>query len=253
MENNSGFMYPREGYWLFCDSTFLAGHQPSDPALDFEGKEMRNNKNEPVYIRDVDLYQDKLAVDSRIHPWWAGDLTTLNGYYFEEEGGNFCYGADDLGATATLQKLVRGSSGKAENGDRIWAVILCPEAFSNSRRPASYRDASNAISVNTNFATVIPRSTTLLHEAFHLLRGGFFDSGDDEICKSQPIRGQALPSHAPLPRDRGGGETRMKPAQYSHKNYVLPARWGCFQVPVPVFPFASFVVLRLFYHLLPFV
>ncbi|KAL2867619.1 uncharacterized protein BJX67DRAFT_380966 [Aspergillus lucknowensis] len=87
-----------------------------------------------MYIRDI---QPGMS-------WWLGELTDLNGYYFTDYGGIYCY-EDDLGITAAIQPFVQGANGQAETADEIASIILCPYSFDNSPRPDSYRDANGLL------------------------------------------------------------------------------------------------------------
>lgn len=152
-----------------------------DPASDYEGNDILNEDGSKVRIKDIPEYAKELAKDPKAKPWWAGELTDLNGYYFTEDGGNYCY-TDELGLTADIQLLRRGASGQAEVDNEIHSVILCPYSFDGSPQPNSYRDANKLLKENTNLADAVPKSATLLHEMFHALRGGFFLTGNDEKC-----------------------------------------------------------------------
>jgi hypothetical protein len=149
--------------------------------LDYLGAEIKDQNNQDVPITNVPLYQQELAKDEDNKPWWAGELTSLKGYFFSEYGGNYCYD-DDLGVTADIQPLVQGANGQAETGNLVTTVIVCPYSFDESPRPNSYREANNLIGVGRNLAEVVPKSATLLHEAFHAIHGGIFLGGDDEEC-----------------------------------------------------------------------
>ncbi|KAH6856897.1 hypothetical protein B0I37DRAFT_351915 [Chaetomium sp. MPI-CAGE-AT-0009] len=179
---NDNPLYNSANYRLFCHSTFLSQHEPSSPALDYLGAEIQDQNGQNVLIRDVPLYQTELAKDADNKPWWAGELTGLNGYFFTEYGGNYCY-EDDLGVTNDIKPLVRGANGEAREGDTVTSVILCPYSFDGSPRPNSYREANGLLAVGRNLADAIPKSATLLHEAFHTIHGGYFLAGDDEICE----------------------------------------------------------------------
>jgi hypothetical protein len=172
--DNGQSIYPRSRFRLFCDSTFLALHQPTDPASDYKGEPILDGNGDPVPIQDVAEYQRRLDEDPNNEPWWSGDLTDLNGYYFTEYGGNYCY-EDDLGVTAGIEPL-----GTGEADPEITSVILCPYSFDGGQRPASYQDANNLLRAGTNLADAVPKSATLLHEAFHAIFGGIFLGGVEE-------------------------------------------------------------------------
>ncbi|KAL2788776.1 hypothetical protein BJX66DRAFT_308231 [Aspergillus keveii] len=197
-KDGGGNMYPSSGFWLFCDSTFLALHNPTDPASDYKGEPILDENGDPVPIRDVPEYQMRLEEDPNNEPWWSGDLTDLNGYYFTEYGGNYCY-EDDLGVTAGIEPL-----GGDEVGQDVVSVILCPYSFENGQRPDSYQDANNLLRAGTNLADAIPKSATLLHEAFHAIHGGIFLAGDNErydiatclnLATTDPVSAQHNPEN----------------------------------------------------------
>ncbi|KAF6823627.1 hypothetical protein CMUS01_10598 [Colletotrichum musicola] len=178
--------YSKEKFWLFCDSTFLSLHDPTDPASDYEGNEIKdeNDDSRTIRIMDVPTYQKHLAEDSDNKPWYSGELTKLNGYYFTEYGGNYCYD-DDLGITAAIYPLTKGANGAAEGGEDegvpvTASIVVCPHSFDGSPRPNSYREANALIRDGTNLADAVPKSATLLHEAFHAIHGDGFLSGSSE-------------------------------------------------------------------------
>ncbi|EAQ88350.1 predicted protein [Chaetomium globosum CBS 148.51] len=71
---------------------FLTEHQPNSPALDYKDDEIKDQNDQNVLVRDVPLYQSELAKDPENKPWWAGDLTSINGYFFSEHGASYCTG-----------------------------------------------------------------------------------------------------------------------------------------------------------------
>jgi hypothetical protein len=174
-------LYDKAAFWLFCHSTFLALHNPTDPAIDYQGNDILDQDGKQIRIVDVGNYQEKLSEDADNKPWWSGELTDLNGYYFTEYGGNYCY-EDDLGVTAAIQPLIQGANGQAQNADEIASVILCPYSFDGSPRPDSYKNANNLLASGTNLADAVPKSATLIHEAFHAIHGTEFLAGDEEKC-----------------------------------------------------------------------
>jgi hypothetical protein len=179
-------MYDRTEYWLFCHSTFLALHDPTDEALDYEGEEMVNQTNQPIRIMDVQEYQDKLAEYSENQVWWSGDLTTLKGYFFAENGSNYCYPTRDeydLGLTAAIRHLAQGANGEAQIRGEIAGIIICPWSFDGSLQPNSYREANGLLESGTNLAEAVPKSATLLHEAFHAVLGRGVLAGAAEECE----------------------------------------------------------------------
>ena len=166
---------------MFCHSTFLVLHEPTDPALDFLGNTIVDQDNDVVYIKDVKKYQDEIKKHAGNKPWGAGEPTNLNGYYFTDRDGDYC-ADDELGVAAAVQPFIQGANGQALNGDEIASVILCPHSFDGSPKPNSYLEANNLIEKGINLGDVVPKSTTLVHELFHALFGIAFLSGDDERC-----------------------------------------------------------------------
>lgn len=170
----------KTNFWLHCDSTFLSEHQTTDAAWDLNGKEMHNSKNELILIQDVDEY--KLQVSGKEKPWWPTNITDLNGYYFDEDGGHFC-SATNLGVTASIRRIERRPNGStlAPKDERIASIIICPSAFSNPRAPNNYRDASNNIVLpGKSLGDCLPKSATLLHETFHAIFGEVMLAGPAE-------------------------------------------------------------------------
>ncbi|KAF9873208.1 hypothetical protein CkaCkLH20_09371 [Colletotrichum karsti] len=174
--------YNRDDYLFFCDSTFFTLHERTDPALDFQGNEIRDQNGDPVPIDSVPEYRTALNEDPDNKAWWSGDLLeNMKGYFFTEYGANYCYD-DDLGVTADIQPYIQGANGQAVTGDSKTSLIMCPHSFDRTDMPNTYRDANNLItdSPPTNLADAIPKSATFLHEMFHTLYGGYFLAGDDE-------------------------------------------------------------------------
>ncbi|KAH8711252.1 hypothetical protein HC256_008066 [Beauveria bassiana] len=174
-----GGPYKKEHFWLFCDCTFLESHLPSQPAYDYLSNKIHDDDNEIVTIEKVKEYKKALAREPNARPWWSGAHSALKGYYFTEKGGDYCT-ESQLAATAHIEELNRPlPAGEAEKVE-IASVILCPESFNTTLRQANYRDANNLITDGTNLADGVPRSATLLHEAFHAIRGDDLFSGNDE-------------------------------------------------------------------------
>lgn len=175
--------YPRESFWLHCDTTFLEEKDPEDIAETYEGFNIIDDDGDLISISRIPGYQTQLKKDKSIKPWWAGDHTSINAYYFDALGANFCTG-DHLGLTAAVEPFERGPDGKAHPRSQIASIIVCPYAFDTSPKPNSYREANNLITAARSFADVVPKSATLLHEAFHALRGNAFLSGKAESSKN---------------------------------------------------------------------
>ena len=66
----------------------------------------------------------------------------------------------------------------------VQGIILCPYAFDNNEKPNDYGTALRQIQQGrTSLETVMPKSATLLHEAFHVVFGTSMLQGDNEVCK----------------------------------------------------------------------
>jgi len=182
-------MYDRSQYWLFCDSTFLALYPWTAPALDYEANEIRDRDGNNVPIEAIPGYSEKIGEDPDNEAWWSGDLTSLNGYFFDVLGGEFCAHRErneqgvlldpPLGVTASIEPLRRGPDGTAVPGDpsQIAGVIVCPYAFEDPKRPDSYREANQLLAQGTNLARAVPKSATLVHELLHVFMGDSFAAG----------------------------------------------------------------------------
>jgi hypothetical protein len=137
-----------------------------------------------------------------IVPWWAGTHTTANGYYFTSanSGGNYCNTPERDGLTAHLLLYVANPNGEATQHAEYSTMVLCPWSFTKPNRPDSWLIGPNQIRAGVSLETVLPKSTTLLHEAFHLVFGtGPFPGqleGGSEFCKSSLSRSlsPSLPS-----------------------------------------------------------
>ncbi|KAI8204379.1 hypothetical protein K4K49_003815 [Colletotrichum sp. SAR 10_70] len=171
------FKFPKERFWLHCHSTFLTEQSSTSPALDYEGKEIKKD-DKTITIQELDAYQKAIDKEPNVKPWWSGTNTDQNGYYFSEDGRNYCQG-DHLGVTASI-KLLQAEGGQAVTKPEIASVILCPYAFDNIKNPDNYRDANAKLKKNVGLEDVLPKSTTLVHEAFHAVHGDKFLAGSDE-------------------------------------------------------------------------
>ncbi|KAI0837650.1 hypothetical protein F5Y06DRAFT_270974 [Hypoxylon sp. FL0890] len=170
--------YPLNGNrYLFCGSDFLVHQTEDTPALDWEANEILDDEGNPVSIVDVPNYAKALGDDPDNEAWWSGDLTLVNGYYFTATGGEYC-DSDNLGLTAKIDELEADVTGQPTKRKPIEFVILCDHSFTNTERPDSYKVGNAAIVAGTNLATVVPKSATFLHEAFHLIFGVEAESDD---------------------------------------------------------------------------
>jgi len=67
-------------------------------------------------------------------------------------------------------------------GFEIGAIVICPSSFDGTLELDSYRDANNKLAPGTSFLEAIPKSVTLVHEAFHTVLGEGVLAGDAEKC-----------------------------------------------------------------------
>lgn len=185
-QNNTP-LYDKNEYWLHCHSRFLVEEHPADTARDFNGKDIVDKNKNPVPIKDLPKYKTELRKFPEMKPWWPDAVPDLNGYYFDDEGGDFCDDPEHMGATAKIQRmrqLPRGSAAPVTN-DRRASMIICPQAFDNTVAPDSYIAANRKIKANTRVSLheVVPKSATLLHESMHAIFGETMLSGKAEQCE----------------------------------------------------------------------
>lgn len=162
--------------FLFCDSTFLVLRDLTAPAQDQAGSNIKKDGADvPISV----AYKNKVTKGAL--PWWAGDRTTANGYYFEEinSGGNYCSQPGNEGLTSNLELFGPGPGDTFRRKVQHNNVVLCPGSFNNGK-PDSWTIGSGRIGVGTSLDTVLPKCTTLLHETFHLIFGSNFVEGNNE-------------------------------------------------------------------------
>ncbi|ETS73388.1 hypothetical protein PFICI_14993 [Pestalotiopsis fici W106-1] len=194
LDDSGQQMYVKDGYWLFCDSKFLSEQQPTDTALDYLGVPIKDDKEQPVLINSVDEYKIQLTKDANAKPWWAGISTDLNAYFFTQHGADFCDVEGHLGVTASVTPYKKGSSGRAEAAPFVYSTTLCPSSFEGTVidgtvRYETYKEANARITPEANLANFVPRSATLLHEAFHFVHGSVFKvPGDPKDKKAEKCK-----------------------------------------------------------------
>ncbi|KAM7200806.1 hypothetical protein V8F33_003737 [Rhypophila sp. PSN 637] len=182
-EGGGTALYPKDEYWLFCSSDFLTEKKRTDTALDKNGNEILDKDKKPVPIDKVPAYLDALNADAKNKIWWAGEKAKgLNGYYFAKTGRTYCSNRKNLGATTQINIATGGAVPTVKE---TAAIIFCPSAFDgvpNQLRPTanSYLEANKRLENDYNLGDSLPKSTTLIHELFHAIRGDDFLSGDDE-------------------------------------------------------------------------
>lgn len=156
-------------------------HQTTDPALDFQGNVIKDENGNVVRVMDVQAYKNRLEKDPDVLPWWAGLYTPQKGYYFTESGAHYCDG-DDLGLSAAIE-LLQDSTSPTTPDNEINSIIIRPHAFDGNPQPNSYREANELLEEGKNIARAVPKSATLVHELFHLIRGDDFLAANKEFCK----------------------------------------------------------------------
>lgn len=175
---------------LFCDSTWLEPQALADTVRDTKGKEVYVNKKPRTIQESYTKFTD-YGVDFTMLPFWSSDLMA---YVFAHagEGNTICTTVADLqGVTATLLKAGTGNI-------EFRAATLCPRAFTNTAYytllPTSglaMKDVKGRdFDGKTTLATVLPRSTTLFHEALHVTEGRDFLGAGVEECKINPEHGK---------------------------------------------------------------
>lgn len=173
--------YPlNDDRYLFCGSDFLAEQATNTPAQDWLAKDLVDGDGNVVNIEAVPGYAEALAENRDSAAWWSGDLTEINGYYFSNTGGFYCDMGRTLGLTAVIGELEADITGNPTVRKRVESVVICPYCFAaNNPSPNSFRIGSNGIASGTNLPDVLPKSATLLHEAFHVVFGVVLNAGDD--------------------------------------------------------------------------
>lgn len=184
LNNNLGGIPPTETY-LFCNSDFLVQKANTDQAEDYQGAGItQNGQNVPIST----AYAANLGGGNVA--WWAGDHTTANGYYFTSanSGGNYCNTAGNDGLTAHLLLwAVNPNGGPPTQRAEYSTVLLCPSSFTDPTKPDTWLAGSNQIRAGHSLQTALPKCTTLMHEAFHLIFGAGPEpgmlQGNSEFCK----------------------------------------------------------------------
>ncbi|KAI1125538.1 hypothetical protein F5Y10DRAFT_267965 [Nemania abortiva] len=165
--------------FLFCDSNYLVQKDAAnDDALDYLGNPIIVNGN-PIKISAVPAYARDLTGSDV--PWWTGDHAPFKGYYFDtpDSGGRYC-ASTNLGLTSALKALTQGQTMPQLLRKDTQSVNICPYAFDRADRPDSYAQGVAAIMVGTSLEPVVPKSSTLIHEAFHVVFGTQFLAGKSE-------------------------------------------------------------------------
>ncbi|TLD30349.1 hypothetical protein PspLS_01910 [Pyricularia sp. CBS 133598] len=180
-------VYNKNDYPLFCNSDFLVRQNVDSTALDHTGKEIKDDDGKLVAIKDVSVYENMLSQDPKALPWWSRDL---NGYYFDQDGGEFCRQMTNFGATAAIQLAGGDTPAGSDPPSEIATVILCPVSFDNRDKQNSYREANIRLAARVSLEDAIPKSATLLHEAFHAIRGVEILAGSEEKCMSNTANPQ---------------------------------------------------------------
>jgi hypothetical protein len=171
-------IYPKESYWLFCDSTFLSLQADTDEAFDKNGNLIVDKDGKPKTVMGVSNYKTELRKNANLRAWWSGQFTELKGYFFDGEGGDYCLDLANRGVTLAIRLLE--PRGISQVKYQVGAIVICPNNFDGSDQPDSYREANSNLAPDTSLEHAIPKSVTLLHEAFHELHGDTFLAKDEK-------------------------------------------------------------------------
>ncbi|KAI0192602.1 hypothetical protein EV127DRAFT_490786 [Xylaria flabelliformis] len=121
--------YPLGDRFLFFGSDFLV-YQPDDTqTLDFQAQDIFNGRGNLFRIANVP--------------------------------SEYCDGTN-LGLTATIQQLVPGPNGGAQDGHTLSSIVLYRYSFTGSSQPNTYQDANALLARRTDLAKAVPKSSTLL-------------------------------------------------------------------------------------------
>ncbi|ROV99111.1 hypothetical protein VMCG_06598 [Cytospora schulzeri] len=161
---------------LYCDSTWAVKEAQGVQATvrDYTGKEIWEG-GAPVTVKQA-FGKD---LRSGLVPFWCSDI---NAYDFasSKNGEQYCTNNKETkGATSSLNVPYKENL-------HIAVVTLCPYAFTSMDAIASLPFPSsvakedlkdhngNNLKTGTSLEVVLPKSATLLHEAFHVLNEGVF-------------------------------------------------------------------------------
>lgn len=193
-DDSGGLEYPlNNDRYLFCDSEWLLPQTPDNNALDFLGGEIKDSDGDLVPISQVQAYKDAIAEEAGNKPYWTGDFSPMNGYYFSKTGSGYCDVVNEdksknYGLTSTVTEL-DGKGNVVTKKYPVSVVTLCDAAFTATVFQPDFRTANQMTKAGTKLKTVLPRSTTLLHEMFHVLFGAFSAINPtgflqtDEVCR----------------------------------------------------------------------
>lgn len=181
--------------YLFCGSDWAVEKAATAVAQDYLGNNIKDTEGNDVTIGEVTSYAKALQSPGT-SAWWAGDHTAPNnvyGYYFDTQGGAYCTPPEHMGLTSFLEELVpvAGGGQPSKRNRKVTTVIICGNAFNDPDHKESYQAANTAITEGSSLADAVPRSATLLHEAFHVIFGdgpsGFLgvetDVDPEESCR----------------------------------------------------------------------
>lgn len=173
---------------LYCDSSWQIQEANGVHAT------ARDVNGQPVWINGQPQSISSLygtAIKAGQLPYWSN---VMQCYVFEapDNAGQYCANnPQSKGATANARYTTGVDAYDNTNSPTLSIVTLCPLAFSDPEDIADLpqnaqgmRDnQGRAIENGTPLSKVLPRSSTLLHEAFHVRYGGRMKS-TDEKCKS---------------------------------------------------------------------
>ncbi|KFA52435.1 hypothetical protein S40293_11584 [Stachybotrys chartarum IBT 40293] len=186
---------PRDTTWFFCGSDFIVQREPTiDEALDEDGNGIIVDR-ELITISRVRAYQQYLRGGNV--PWWGGERTNINGYYFTQpdSGGGYCDTQTNLGMTSTIHALGQNTP---DIKTTYQTIMLCPQAFDTPDKPATYRAGSLGITAGATLEDWLPRSTTFLHEMFHVVFGTkMLEGGSEKYLLAEVVQlAQVRPGNA---------------------------------------------------------
>lgn len=176
---------------LYCDSTWPIQETNGvhATARDIDGK--------PIWIDGEPQSISKLygeVIKAGQLPFWS---ELMKCYEFEapENAGQYCANnPESKGATSDGRYTTGLNAYDSKDRPALAIVSLCPHAFSDpkdlAKLPENEQDMKDyegkAVEKGTPLSSVLPQSSTLLHEAFHVTQGGLMKS-EDEKCKSSQI------------------------------------------------------------------
>ncbi|OJD30797.1 uncharacterized protein BKCO1_5600071 [Diplodia corticola] len=138
--------------WLFCGTDYLVRQEPTDTALDSEGKPLPNS---PTIQEE---YGD-LLVGGKV-PWW----NEYNHHYY--------FGDEDAGTACDNDPFMAAAADTSEPAPFL--LFLCPDNINSEFMGNQERLGSLTPAEGTYLYKMRPRSINIFHELFHLTIGNAF-------------------------------------------------------------------------------